>query len=143
MPVRGSFVVLLCLMLAGCLTPNTLTDRAFNSGAVRDFNGDLNQVTTAVAAAMERLPVNVSDPMPRGPDRVIDFNRPTDAHNWGEIGRVVIEPLGPNQTRVIVAVENRYKLQPTHGTEQAFADIIFNGAERRLVQVPAGLGGSR
>lgn len=129
---RRLFVVLLGVALGGCLVPNTLADRPLNSGATRVYEAGFEQVTAALDAAMETLPVNLSDPVMLGSNRVTEFNRPTGAYNWGEIGRVVVTPVGEARTRVVVTVENRYRLQPTHGSQAAFATMIFARTQRGL-----------
>lgn len=131
---RRLFVVLAALALSGCLVPNTLADRPLDAGATRIYGAEFEQVAAALDAAMETLPVNLSDPVMLGPNRVTEFSRPTGAYNWGEIGRVVVTPLGGARTRVVVTVENRYRLQPTHGSEADFATMIFMRTQRGLSQ---------
>lgn len=128
---RG-IVVLLCLLAAACHTPPELNHRPLNSGPTREYQAPFEDVAKAVDDAMETLPVNLSDPVVVGSNRLVYFTRPGRQFNLGAVGRVVIYSIDSDTTRVTVAVEERYPLQFVRTREDDFAAMIFMRTEERL-----------
>ena len=124
----------LCLLLSACLTPTSLEDRPFSVGVSREFEAEFDRTSIAAVAALraQSLPVTTQ----RSADNVLilRFERRTDDQGWGEIGRLIVAPVDSGTTRITVAYQNRYRLQPTRLTEAEFAAAYFGDVETALAR---------
>ncbi len=120
------------LALAGCLSPNTLDDRAFSDGVTRDFEAPFARASAAVDTALRASALRVRSARREDSRMIFAFDRPIDEESWGEIGRVVVIPSGESASRITVTLENRYRLQPHRITEAEFAAAFFGDVDAAL-----------
>lgn len=106
--------------------------RALTSGVSRDFEASAERTALAANAALREVSLRVIARRTAPGAQILEFSRPIDAEGWGEIGRVVIAPVDSDTTRVTVAFQNRFRLQPTRLSEAEFAAGYFGDVENAL-----------
>jgi hypothetical protein len=116
-------------MLGACATAATLDARPLDSGTAMEFAA---RVAEAAKQTLLALSMGANNVREQSGSTVISFQKGLTAWSYGEVGRIVVTPLGETSARVHVDTEKISQMQITGTNESEFSRDIFSGIKERL-----------
>jgi hypothetical protein len=119
-------------MLGACATAATLDARPLDSGTAMEFAAPAARVAEAAKQTLLALSMGANNVREQSGSTVISFQKGLTAWSYGEVGRIVVTPLGETSARVHVDTEKISQMQITGTNESEFSRDIFSGIKERL-----------